>query len=139
MAIWCFQVYPDHLDIVDYYEGHGQGFKQPTVNDSRRVAITAPTGCPYDARRCAKLERLERARGSRRFSRRAARASWLQSSRLMDGINAARKTIPFARFDKARRAQGLEACYPTAPSGMRRRGRSRETPEHNWASHGADA
>lgn len=26
MAIWCFQVYPDHLDIVDYSEGHGQGF-----------------------------------------------------------------------------------------------------------------
>jgi hypothetical protein len=26
MAIWCFQVYPDHLDIVDYYEGYGQGF-----------------------------------------------------------------------------------------------------------------
>ena len=26
MAIWCFQVYPDHLDIVDYYEAHGRGF-----------------------------------------------------------------------------------------------------------------
>jgi hypothetical protein len=26
----------------------------------------------------------------------------------MDGINAGRKTIPFARFDKARTAQGLE-------------------------------
>ena len=26
MAIWCFQVYPDHLDIVDYYEARGQGF-----------------------------------------------------------------------------------------------------------------
>ena len=25
-AVWCFQVYQDHLDIVDYYEGHGQGF-----------------------------------------------------------------------------------------------------------------
>ena len=25
-AMGCFQVYPDHLDIVDYYEGHGQGF-----------------------------------------------------------------------------------------------------------------
>jgi hypothetical protein len=22
MAIWCFQVYPDHLDIVDCYEAH---------------------------------------------------------------------------------------------------------------------
>jgi phage terminase large subunit len=27
---------------------------------------------------------------------------------LMDGINAGRKTIPFARFDKARTAQALE-------------------------------
>jgi hypothetical protein len=27
---------------------------------------------------------------------------------LMDGINAGRKTIPFARFDKTRTAQGLE-------------------------------
>jgi hypothetical protein len=26
----------------------------------------------------------------------------------MDGINAGRKTIPFARFDKTRCAQGLE-------------------------------
>ena len=26
MAIWCFQVYPDHIDVVDYHEGHGQGF-----------------------------------------------------------------------------------------------------------------
>jgi phage terminase large subunit len=26
MAIWCFQVYPDHIDVVDYYEGYGMGF-----------------------------------------------------------------------------------------------------------------
>jgi phage terminase large subunit len=26
MAIWCFQVYPDHIDVVDYYEGNGMGF-----------------------------------------------------------------------------------------------------------------
>ena len=28
---------------------------------------------------------------------------------LMDGVNAGRKTIPFARFDKTRTAQGLES------------------------------
>ena len=28
---------------------------------------------------------------------------------LMDGINAGRKTIPFARFEKMRCAQGLES------------------------------
>ena len=34
---------------------------------------------------------------------------------LMDGINAGRKTIPFARFDKKRTAQGLEGlCHVRA-------------------------
>jgi hypothetical protein len=28
---------------------------------------------------------------------------------LMEGVNAGRKTIPFARFDAKRRAQGLES------------------------------
>ena len=66
MAIWCFQVYPDHLDIVDYYEGHGQGFDHYCEWLDER-AITAPTGCPTTPR-CARLARLERAPGSRRWS-----------------------------------------------------------------------
>jgi hypothetical protein len=37
MAIWCFQVYPDHLDIVDYYEGHGQGFALPAQESVGRI------------------------------------------------------------------------------------------------------
>jgi hypothetical protein len=79
MAIWCFQVYPDHLDIVDYYEGHGQGFDHYCEwLDARGYH---GTDWMATTRRCAKLERLERARGSRRFSRRAASPSWLQSSR----------------------------------------------------------
>jgi phage terminase large subunit len=55
---------------------------------------------------------------------------------LMDGINAGRKTIPFARFDKKRTAQGCEGAYRTEWDEKARA--FKKTPEHNWASHGAD-
>jgi phage terminase large subunit len=84
MAIWCFQVYPDHLDIVDYYEGHGQGFDHYCAWLDERglsigAAIPAPTGCRTTPS-FARLERLERARGSRRSSHSAASLSWPPSS-----------------------------------------------------------
>jgi hypothetical protein len=49
MAIWCFQVYPDYIAAVDYYEGHGMGF-DTTAAGSTIGAITAPTGCPTTPR-----------------------------------------------------------------------------------------
>jgi hypothetical protein len=46
MAIWCFQVYPDHLDIVDYYEGHGQGFDHYQLeSDVRGPSRRFAPGC----------------------------------------------------------------------------------------------
>ncbi|HZZ21835.1 MAG TPA: hypothetical protein VFE60_04300 [Roseiarcus sp.] len=58
---------------------------------------------------------------------------------LMDGINAARKTIPFARFDKARTNQGLECLRSYRTEWDEKTRAFKKTPEHNWASHGADA
>ena len=56
----------------------------------------------------------------------------------MDGINAARKTIPFARFDKEHCKQGLE-CLRSYRTEWDEKARAfKKTPEHNWASHGAD-
>src|ERR1700728_1528484 len=57
---------------------------------------------------------------------------------LMDGINAGRKTIPFARFDAKRCAQGLE-CLRSYRTEWDEKARAfKKTPDHNWASHGAD-
>jgi hypothetical protein len=54
----------------------------------------------------------------------------IQADKLVGGVdvNAGRKTIPFARFDAKRCAQGLESLRPTASSGMRRREPSRRSP-----------
>ena len=79
MAIWCFQVYPDHIDVVDYYEGHGLGF-------DHYCAWLDERGChgtdwmPHDAK-VREAVHLARGRGSRRSSRWATSPSWPQSSR----------------------------------------------------------
>ena len=52
---------------------------------------------------------------------------------LMDGINAGRKTIPFARFDAKRCAQGLE-CLRSYRTEWDEKARAfKKTPDHNWA------
>jgi hypothetical protein len=56
----------------------------------------------------------------------------------MDGINAGRKTIPFARFDKARTNQGLECLLSCRTEWDEKARAFKKTPDHNWASHGAD-
>jgi phage terminase large subunit len=107
MAIWCFQVYPNHLDIVDYYEGHGHGFDHYCEWLDKR-GYHGVDWMPHDAK-----FREAGAPGARTrietlvtLGRKPERAP---EQPVMDGINAGRKTIPFARFDKARCAQGLEA------------------------------
>ena len=58
---------------------------------------------------------------------------------LMDGINAGRKTIPLARFDAKRCAQGLE-CLRSYRTEWDEKARAfKKTPDHGWASHGSDA
>ena len=102
MAIWCFQVYPDHLDIVDYFEGldhycgwldergyHGTDWFPPD-------AKVREAGAPGARTRFETLVLLGR------------KPALVPDETLMDGINAGRKTIPFSRFDRKRTAQGVE-------------------------------
>lgn len=58
---------------------------------------------------------------------------------VMDGINAGRKTIPFARFDAKRCAQGLEALRSCRVEWDEKARTFKKTPEHNWASGNAGA
>src|SRR3984957_20317194 len=58
---------------------------------------------------------------------------------LMDGINAGRKTIPFARFDKERTKQGLECLRSYRTEWVETARAFKKTPENIWAAHGAYA
>jgi phage terminase large subunit len=137
MAIWCFQVYLDHLDVVDYYEGHGQGF------DHYRDWLFArgyrgTDWVPHDAK-----VREPGAPGARsRIESMVALGlspGLVPDNGLMDGINAGRLTIPFARFDEAKCAKGLDCLREYSTDWDEKSHAFKLTPKHNWASHGADA
>ena len=137
MAIWCFQVYPDHLDIVDYYEGHGMGFDHYCEWLDER-GYHGTDWMPHDAkvREAGSPGARTRIETLITLGRKPELAP---EQSLMDGINAGRKTIPFARFDKKRCAQGLE-CLRSYRTEWDEKARAfKKTPDHNWASHGADA
>jgi phage terminase large subunit len=137
MAIWCFQVYLDHVDVVDYYEGHGREFDHYCRWLDERCyrgtdwvphdAKVREVGAPGARTRIETLITLGRM------------PELVPNEALMEGINAGRKTIPFARFDKTRCAQGLEALRSFRTEWDEKARAFKKTPAHNWASHGADA
>ena len=57
----------------------------------------------------------------------------------MDGINAARLTIPQARFDAARCGRGLECLRNYQAEWDEQLRTFKRTPKHDWASHGANS
>src|ERR1700722_7877508 len=137
MAIWCFQVYPDHLDIVDYYEGHGQGFDHYCEWLDQR-GYHGTDWMPHDAKVREVGAPGARTRIETLFTL-GRKPELAPEQSLMDGINAGRKTIPFARFDAKRCAQGLESLRAYRTEWDEKPRAFKKTPEHNWASHGADA
>ena len=136
MAIWCFQVYPDHLDVVDYYEGHGQGFDHYCAWLDER-GYHGTDWMPHDAKVREVGAPGARTRIETLFTL-GRKPELAPEQSLMDGINAARKTIPFARFDAKRCAQGLESLRSYRTEWDEKTRAFKKTPEHNWASHGAD-
>ena len=57
---------------------------------------------------------------------------------LQDGINAARLTIPLARFDATRCARGIDRLKSYEAEWSEELRCFKKTPLHNWASHEAD-
>jgi phage terminase large subunit len=106
MAIWCFQVYPDHIDVVDYYEGHGMGFDH-YCEWLDELGYHGTDWMPHDAKVREVGGPGARTRIETLFSL-GRKPELAPEQSLMDGVNAGRKTIPFARFDRERTKQGLE-------------------------------
>jgi phage terminase large subunit len=134
-AIWCFQIEPGRVNVVDYYEssGHGLGHYCDWLDERGYHGID---WVPHDARVrefSSGRTRLEHMQGHGRHPRVAP------SHRLMDGIQAGRLTIPVAYFDIQRCAKGIECLRQYQAEWDENLRTFKRTPLHNWASHGADA
>jgi phage terminase large subunit len=140
MAIWCYQSGPGWLHVVDYIEGSGSGFDWYAGELRARGYLENKRGVdwvPHDAK--------QREPGSQGRSRIASmkleglNPVLVPDHKPMDRINAGRRLIPQAHFDRERCKQGI-ACLRNYKQKWDEKVRTFMLhPAHDWSSHGADA
>jgi phage terminase large subunit len=150
-AIWFYQVVGGGLNIIDYYESSGVGVAHYakmmgyTVDDPEIIVPEDEIReygqyefalVPHDAKVKewgSNRTRIEQMMGI------GLRPWVVPDHGLADGINAARMTIPLARFDKVKCKQGLLSLKEYRAEYDEERKVLKPKPLHNWASDGADA
>lgn len=141
-AIWFFQVLQNELRIIDCYAASGKDIEHFADILKQKKAERSYTyethWLPHDARprtlaaggksilqqllllnvgQCKIVPRLDR----------------------QDGIQAARNTLPWCTFDEVRCADGIEAISHYHREWDSEKKSFRDSPEHDWSSHYADA
>lgn len=135
-AIWFFQVLAGGIHVVDYYEASGVGAAHYAEVLHSKPYKLGDCYVPHDAKVTewgtdrTRIETLQRL---------GLKPRLVPDHGLMDGINAARLTIPLARFDRTKCADGIECLKQYRADYDEERKVLKPTPRHDWASHAADA
>ena len=135
---WFWQPVPGGFHLVDYIEGNGMDAEEWIEELQRKPWPLEAIWLPHDARaktfqsRHSVVEKFLQAFGSDKIKVAPA-------MRTQDKINAARSVLPRCRFDAGACAQGLLGLREWAFKYDDERKTYSKEPEHNWASHPADA
>jgi phage terminase large subunit len=135
-AIWFFQVAPNGIRVIDFYENHGQGLAHYAQELAARGYTYGHDFVPHDA-----LAR-ELGTGRSRLETLLAlkrKPKILPSQRVEEGINAARVSFPKAWFDAEKCKFGLEALRQYRAEFDDKAKVFKNTPKHDWTSHASDA
>jgi len=134
-AIWCWQIAPDGVRVVDFIESHGQPLSY-YVGELKARNYAGRLWVPHDAK-------------ARELGTGRTRVETLQtmgqdvalvpSHTVMDGINGARVSFPRFWFDATRCKQGLEALRQYRSEYDEKTKAFKNQPRHDWTSHAADA
>ncbi len=134
-AIWCFQIAPDGVRVVDCYENNAQPLSH-YVSVLREKGYRGRLFVPHDAR-------------ARELGTGRTRVETLQllgtdphlvpAHTIMDGINGARVSFPRFWFDALRCKPGIEALRQYRADYDEKLKVFKNTPKHDWTSHYADA
>lgn len=146
-AIWWYQYRGKGLDILDHHssslkdipfymdllaqkrEQHGITYGRHYLPHDARPRTLAAGGKSI-LQQCQDAARLDPALGTFQIGKRLD---------LQEGIQAARKTFPYCRFHQTRTAKGLNSLRQYHREWDAEKKVFRDTPEHDWASHDADA
>jgi phage terminase large subunit len=134
-ALWCFQMQPGQLHLVDYYENsqHPAAHYCEWLNERGYHGVD---WVPHDARIRDWSTGRTRVESMRMLGR---KPRLVPDHTVIDGINAARITLASAHFDAARCARGIECLRSYCAEWDEQLRTFRKNPKHDWSSHGADA
>jgi phage terminase large subunit len=136
-AIWFFQVVGPDIHVIDHYEAYGQGLPHYAAVLGAKGYAYARHYVPHDARARdlgtgrTRVETMKTLLG--RFP------DVLLQNDVMDGINAARLTLPRCRFDAIKCADGLEMLRQYRAEFDEKTRAFRNQPRHDFSSHTSDA
>ncbi len=134
-AIWFFQVFGNEVRVVDFYESHGHGLPHYVAMLNAKGYTYGIDWVPHDAKvrelgtgktRVETLQALGR------------NPKLVPAHTLMDGINAARQTLPQCWFDETRTDYGLDALRQYRSEFNEDNAVFSDKPLHDWTSHAAD-
>jgi hypothetical protein len=137
-AFWFWQPQPGGFTLVDYVEDNGKDAEEWIELLQQRPWRIDAFWLPHDARaktfqsRHSVVEQFVRAYG-------ADKIKVAPAMKAQDKVNAARSVLPRCAFDAAACAQGLLALRDWSYKWDDDRKTYSREPDHNWASHGADA
>jgi phage terminase large subunit len=139
-AIWFFQVLSGGINVIDCYAASQMNAEHyaEVVKERALVGGYKLGAClmPHDAK--VKEWQTGRTRVEA-LQAMGLKCELIPDHRLMDGINAARMTIPMARFDRTNCKEGLEALKQYRADYDEERKVLKLAPRHDWSSHYADA
>jgi phage terminase large subunit len=137
-AIWFYQTQGTTIRIFDYYENHGEPITHYLSLLKSKGYHYETAIMPHDADSNGKFATGKSIADQVRANGFAVTVLKNDLS-LENGINHARLVFPRCQFDAERCDKGIEALQHYRWKYNDRMGEVSPTPEHDWASHGADA
>jgi hypothetical protein len=135
-AIWFWQAANNEIRIIDHYENHGQAIPHYVAEIESRGYPKGIDYVPHDA----KVRSLETGRTRIETLISLGRKPMLVANhKIMDGINAARLTMPRIWFDGVKCKDGVEALRQYRADFDEKTRAFKDAPKHDWTSHTADA
>lgn len=135
-TIWFFQNTGSQFRFIDYYENSGEGLEHYALKLQEKGYVYGSHFAPHDIQvreLGSGKSRLEMARNL------GIRFTPTPQISIDDGINAARMVFNQCWFDKDKCYRGLQALKNYKKEWDDKNMVFRNSPLHNWASHGADA
>jgi phage terminase large subunit len=135
-AIWFYQQQATEIRLIDYYETSGEGLHHYANVLDKKGYKYGQHFAPHD------IEVRELGSGKSRLEiakELGINFAIAKKLPLHDGLNAARMILPRCYFDMDKCQRGIEALQNYRKDFNTKLDEYKETPVHDWASHGADA